>query len=434
MGKNWTEVSNIRKRVINRTPQAFQERTANYWLLWLNKDNPSFHDLPEEIIKQYKRSLLIMRTNIHENGAVMAAIDSDILLFNKDTYSYTWPRDGAIVAHALDLAGYPVPSRNFFIFCAEVMGREGYFLHKYNPDGSLASSWHSWVNDGSRALPIQEDETALVLWALWEHFTIYRDVEFIKPLYRRLIKAAADFMVDFIDEKTGLPLPSYDLWEERFGVHTFTVCTVIAGLRAAAMFTEAFGDIELSDKYSHAGARVLTAMKEHLYDEDKKCFMRSVYVGEDGSLTGDYTLDMSMSVLVGLKIMPADDKMVSCTMNALHDKLWCKTDVGGMARYERDTYQAVVTASPEIPGNPWIISTLWHAQYLIEFAHNREMLGGAVEMLHWAVARALPSGALPEQTHPHTGAPISVSPLTWSHAEFIITVKQYLKKVSELDG
>ncbi len=43
-----------------------------------------------------------------------------------------------------------------------------------------------------------------------------------------IIKAAGDFMVAYRDPETGLPLPSYDLWEERQGVLTWTVATVWA--------------------------------------------------------------------------------------------------------------------------------------------------------------------------------------------------------------
>ena len=49
-------------------------------------------------------------------------------------------------------------------------------------------------------------------------------------------------MMNYRDRKTGLPLPSYDLWEERQGVLTFTVSAVYGGLIAAASFTEAFGE------------------------------------------------------------------------------------------------------------------------------------------------------------------------------------------------
>ena len=75
----------------------------------------------------------------------------------------------------------------------------------------------SLVRRSAQQLPIQEDETALVIWALWQPFVLSRDIDFIKPLYRSLIKRAGDFMVAYRDEETGLPGPSYDLWEERRG-------------------------------------------------------------------------------------------------------------------------------------------------------------------------------------------------------------------------
>ena len=91
-------------------------------------------------------------------------------------------------------------------------------------------------------LPIQEDETGLVLWALWEHYSIHRDIEFAHRLYGRMVKPCADFMSAFIDPDLGLPKPSWNLWEDRRGVHTFTCAAVIAGLRAAANFAELFAE------------------------------------------------------------------------------------------------------------------------------------------------------------------------------------------------
>ena len=44
-------------------------------------------------------------------------------------------------------------------------------------------------------------------------------------------------------------------------------------------------------------------------------------------------------------------------------------------------------------------------------------------------AHELPGGLLSEQVDPHTGAPLSVSPLTWSHAELVVTVEEYLTKL-----
>ena len=429
---DWKGVKRLNDLVIKRTPGYFIKRTANYWRLWLDRENIKFGDLTDAIRRLYTRSLLILRTHINNNGAVIAANDSDILHFSSDTYTYMWPRDGALVAYALDLAGHPIPARRFFEFCGEIIGRNGFFLHKYNADGSLASSWHPWVLEGKPHLPIQEDETGLVVWALWEHYSMYRDVEFIKPLYRKVIKAAADFMYDFVDRRTGLPLPSYDLWEEQLGIHTFTVSAVIAGLRAAGHFTTAFGETELSGKYERAADRMRDALTEYFYSDEAGRFLCSVSE-RLGILKKDFRIDASLSGLFAFGVFPAADDKIQSTMYALKDKLWCKTGIGGMARYENDRYQSVVDPSGDIPGNPWVICTLWHAQYLIEKAKNKEELEECLPILGWVAEIALRSGVLAEQVNPFTGEPVSVSPLTWSHATFIITVQRYLKKFLEVE-
>ena len=45
---------------------------------------------------------------------------------------------------------------------------------------------------------------------------------------------------------------------------------------------------------------------------------------------------------------------------------------------------------------------------------------------------ALPFGELAEQINPHTGEAISVALLSWSHAEFVIAVCEYIEKQKEL--
>ena len=184
------------------------------------------------MIDLYKRSLLIARTQIGRNGAIMASTDTDIVHYNRDT-TPIWPRDGAFVAYAFDEAGYSEVTRTFFRFCSDLLSPGGFLWHKYNPDGSVGSSWHPWMHDGETHLPIQEDETAVVLFALEKHYLAVNDLEFVERLYTPLIKPAADFLAGYRDSRTGLPLDSYDLWEERRGIFTYTVCTVWAGLRAA---------------------------------------------------------------------------------------------------------------------------------------------------------------------------------------------------------
>ncbi|MDP2947524.1 MAG: glycoside hydrolase family 15 protein, partial [Nanoarchaeota archaeon] len=55
-------------------------------------------------------------------------------------------------------------------------------------------------------------------------------------------------------------------------------------------------------------------------------------------------------------------------------------------------------------------------------------LADAAADIEW-VAKFARSGMLSEQLNPYNGSPISATPLTWSHAEFVRTVIEYDKKM-----
>jgi GH15 family glucan-1,4-alpha-glucosidase len=118
-------------------------------------------------------------------------------------------------------------------------------------------------------------------------------------------------------------------------------------------------------------------------------------------------------------------------MAAVRERLWVKTAVGGCARYEGDAYERA-TSDPSIPGNPWIICTLWLARHAIEAAVTPEEIEQARPLLDWVAAHAAPSGVLPEQVDPFDGTPRSVVPLTWSHAELVFTVRRLIERRAEL--
>jgi GH15 family glucan-1,4-alpha-glucosidase len=427
-GYRYDDVRDLHQLVVRRGPDFFLDRTRHYWRLWVNKDEPSrFEGLTVEVVRLYKQSVLIVRSQIDDEGAIIAATDADILQFGRDTYAYMWPRDGALVAHALIRAGHGRSPQGFFDFCAKVISNEGFLLHKYNPDGSAGSSWHPWLAaDGSKQLPIQEDETALVLWALWAHFERFRDVEWTGTLYRSLIVTVADFLCRFVEPHTGLPAPSYDLWEERHGILTFTTAAVVAGLEGAANFVEAYGEPERATEYRRVSTRMRAAAREFLFDSDRGHFSRMIKVKADGAIERDSTLDASIAGAFQIGLFPIDDPLLVSTMEALERRLWCRTEVGGVARYENDYYHQVSNDLENVPGNPWFICTLWLADWHAARAQSIEDLGRARELLEWCAAHALPSGVLAEQVHPYTGEPLSVSPLTWSHATFVESVHQFL--------
>ncbi|MBP7415008.1 MAG: glycoside hydrolase family 15 protein, partial [Pyrinomonadaceae bacterium] len=430
-GASHAEVDKLNSHALERGPEKYFGETETYWREWVNKNDTDFGDLPDDLIRFYKRSLLMIRTQIDHDGAIIAANDSDVSERATDNYSYSWMRDGSFVANALDCAGYPEISRKYFDFCERCMHPNGYFFQKYNADGTLGSSWHPrWDNYRKVPMvPIQEDETALVLWALWRHFEKGRDVEFVRKLYGSMIVPCANFLEQFRDAETKLPKPSWNLWEDRLGVHTFTCATVVAGLRAAANFAGLFNDAYEAAKYSKAADEIVEAMRTHLYSAEHGRFLRSLQTNGGDSLTPDATVDASLFAVFYFDCFASDDPMVTGTMQAINDNLLVTTEFGGVARFENDGYMRV---SEDVTGNPWFICTLWLAEYYIAIAKTTDDLKPALDILEWTAKRALPSGVLAEQIDPLTGEPVSVSPLTWSHSTFVATVNSYLTKLKGL--
>lgn len=425
-GKNIEEVGEPDRLARKTGVEQLLLEVENYWSAWVNKKETDLTLLSRNIARMFKTSLLVMRTHVDDGGAVIASCDSDILAFNRDTYSYVWPRDGALAALAFDAAGFHEVSRLFFLFCNDVITKRGFFHHKYLADGSRGSSWHAWVDsNGKTQLPIQEDETALVLCALWKHYQKYRDIEFIGKVYANLVVRATEFLLDHRDEKTGLPRPSFDLWEEKIGVFTSTAATVCLALTAAAQFARLFYDSKRQELLSRAAAQMKQAMLTCLYDGQLGRFIKAIH--PDGSR--DLTIDSSLMFTFLYGPFGAGEEAVANTVHSIAGKLQLRTRVGGLARYENDDYCRV---SPEITGNPWFLCTIWLARWHIARASSIEELKSGLEILEWVTRHSLASGILSEQLDPFTGSPISASPLVWSHAEFVMAVSEYLEKYRQL--
>ena len=61
---------------------------------------------------------------------------------------------------------------------------------------------------------------------------------------------------------------------------------------------------------------------------------------------------------------------------------------------------------PQYGDNPWIVCTLWLAQYYLGIGRTEE----ACALLDWAMARRLPSGVLASNSDPETGYQLGVAP------------------------
>ncbi|MFB6198734.1 MAG: glycoside hydrolase family 15 protein, partial [Halobacteriaceae archaeon] len=108
----------------------------------------------------------------------------------------------------------------------------------------------------------------------------HRNEDFAREFYDNYVKDAADFLCEYRDGT--LPRVCHDLWEEREGVMTYTVATVIAGLRAAANFARHFDQEEREERYEKVAAEMQTALINDLWSEEHGRFARRLT--EDGEL------------------------------------------------------------------------------------------------------------------------------------------------------
>jgi GH15 family glucan-1,4-alpha-glucosidase len=405
----------IHHKLKEATAKSRLEETRHNWYTWLDIARDELQPMSESERNMVKKSLMVIRAHTDKRGGIIASCDSSIYNYGRDYYSYVWPRDGAYAIWPLIRLGYREEPKRFFEFCRDILAPGGYLMHKYQPDRAIGSTWHPLVHGRHTELAIQEDETAVVIYMLGEYLQASKDNDFVSSLYVTLVQPAANFMTDYRDEATKLPHASYDLWEEKFATHTYTVALVHQALLTAADFADMFDFPDDAVRWRAAAAEI-AANASVLFDTDRKAFRKSFLLQDDGSLQFDNTLDVSS--MYGVLMFALHDfgfEETKQTASAIESTLLNQSPSGGSPRYEHDRYFA---SNLPYQGNPWFVTTLWLAQYYIRL-NNRTK---AQQLVDWTLEHTLPSGVLSEQIDPAEGKPLSVTPLVWSHAELINTL------------
>jgi glucoamylase len=360
-------------------------------------------------------SLGQLRAHQDRGGAIMAGLDSEMVGLARESYAYCWHRDGALVARAALRCGDLDIARRFLAFSDRTLESGGYFRQRYHADGSPASSWHPQPRAADTHLPIQSDETALTALTAAEFLRLEPE----QAVARRLLERLLDFLLEYRDLKTGLPRPSHDLWEERFGIHTFTVAATEAALMAGATLNE-----DRSDELREAATRMRAARHHFLFHRDLNRFARRLEINE-----GHHHLDMTLDAsLLGLDFLFPSGKTPSAETEATLTALATELAVpawGGVARYSGDQYHRDAALPDAVPGNAWLLTTAWLAAREARRARTAEDLRPARARLDWLLEQAGPSGALSEQIDAQTGQDHSIRPLTWSHAEYLVALIEY---------
>jgi len=421
-GSDLEEVMELLNEARERTSGEWYEETKGYWDRYLDSLKPCPLD-DEDVRELYERSLLMFPLmSDAKTGSIIAAPEFDEHFTRCGGYGYCWGRDAAFITTALDRAGLTQLSDQFYEWTLTAQSSDGSWQQRHYHDGSLAPSWG-----------LQIDEGASIIWGMYQHYRHTGDDSFAHRVWPS-VRRGAEFLMRFRDDETGLPLPSKDLWEEREAIHTYSAAAVYGGLCAAAEFARLAGEEALASSWQEAAERIKRAIAELCWNEARGSLYRGLRLTVDESrykqakaegatgrveelpkgyqryvLDVDPVLDISLvGVSVPFEAIPADSEKMRKTADAVEAALTVPV-VGGIKRYEDDPY---------IGGNPWLLTTLWLAQYRIAVGE----LDAARELLRWAIEHRTRTGLLPEQVDKDTGATAWVVPLTWSHAMFVLAV------------
>ena len=392
-----------------------QENTKKYWQKYLKSHDGLNLNLTDNLRNKkieeiYDRTILLypLLTN-GETGGISAAVEVDEKLTKCGRYTYCWPRDAVFITNAMDILNMKKEVEKFYkVFCKNTQSRNGMWEQRFFTDGKLAPCWG-----------YQIDETASVVYGVYNHYLKTMDKKFLKDnlkMTEKAIKFLQKYVTDILEKENKMHV-SYDLWEMYEGVHLYSMASIYSAFDAMINiyeelkeeFTKNRVKQENVNKEKETLRKELVKLKEYclknFYDETKKSFVRNLE---------DKKIDISiLGAVTPFKMLTAKEKKVLNTVERINMTL--RTYTGGYQRFEKDHYMG---------GNPWVIANLWMANYYLETGENKK----ARECFDFVLQTAGKHGYLAEQIDNSTMSPAWIIGLGWSHAMFIITVQKMLEK------
>ena len=413
--------------------------TKAYWRKYVKQHNglkikEPENSYDERIYEIYKRSILLfpLLTNA-ETGAIIASPEIDENFTKCGRYAYCWPRDAVFMTKAMDILKMNKETEKFYkVFCQKTQSKNGMWEQRFYTDGKLAPCWG-----------YQIDETASVVFGVYEHYKYTNSEKFLKDNLQ-MCEKATDFLKRYvkdwvesafkndgqgidnsqIDLKDNLQAHkyhvSYDLWEMCEGVHLYSLASIYSAFVSMLKIYDVLGkDVSDFENNRLKQEKVEKSKKEieklqleikkyinkYLYDEEKKSYVRN---------TEDKKMDISIiGAVTPFEVFKPKEKKVQNTIERINLSL--RTYTGGYQRFENDNY---------MNGNPWPIANLWMTLYYLETGEKKK----AKETFDFVIKTAGKHYLLGEQVNNETLKPNWVIGLGWSHAMFIIVLEKLYEK------
>ncbi len=426
------EVERVKKIDLNKE----YNDTKSYWRKYVKTHNglglkEPENSYEEKIYDIYKRSILLfpLLTNT-ETGGIIASAEIDENFSQCGRYAYCWTRDAVFMTKALDILKMEKETEKFYkTFCKKTQSKNGMWEQRFFTDGKLAPCWG-----------YQVDETASVVYGVYEHYKYTKSEKFLKDNLQ-MCEKAINFLKRYVEDWLEIEVEdehdkdivkqeieanqkqkkhkyhvSYDLWEMCEGIHLYSLASIYAAFesimriyRVLGNNTSDFENNRLKEEKIIKNERELeklqTEIKKYIntnmYDKEKNCYLRNT---EDGKM------DISMiGSVTPFNMFKAKEKKIVNTVEKINLSL--RTYTGGYRRFEQDNYRN---------GNPWAIANLWMTLYYLETGEKKK----AKETFDFVIKTAGKHSFLGEQIDNETLKPNWVLGLGWSHAMFIIVLEK----------
>ena len=424
------EIERIKKIDLNKE----YTNAKSYWRKYVKSHNGLNFKEPknsyeEKIHDIYKRSILLfpLLTN-QDTGGIIASPEIDENFTRCGRYAYCWPRDAVFITKALDILKMEKDTEKFYkVFCKKTQSKNGMWEQRFYTDGSLAPCWG-----------YQVDETASVVYGVYEHYKYTKSEKFLKDnlqMCEKAIEFLKRYVKDWLNiegkdehdrDRVGEEIEaavnrqghryhiSYDIWEMCEGIHLYSLASIYAAFDCIMKIYKVLGnkasDFEnnrLKEEKIVKNERELEKLKteikkyinENMYDEEKKSYVRN---------PEDRKMDVSIiGAVTPFNLFKPKEKKIVNTVERINLSL--RTYTGGYQRFEQDHY---------MNGNPWPIANLWMTLYYLETGEKKK----AKETFDFVVKTAGKHSFLGEQIDNNTLQPNWVLGLGWSHAMFVIVL------------
>ncbi|MDO5557067.1 MAG: glycoside hydrolase family 15 protein [Clostridia bacterium] len=314
-------------------------------------------------------------------------------------YSYCWPRDAVFITKAFDILKMDKETERFYkIFCKKTQSENGMWEQRFYTDGKLAPCWG-----------YQIDETASVIYGIYEHYKISNKIAFLKSCLG-MCEKAVDYLKSYIDNIIANKQiqKSYDLWEMNEGIHLYSISSIYAAFNSMREIYR-----EISEVYN---INVDYKVKElEIYILKTKNYIKENFIKNNCLVRNkkDELTDISiLGTVIPFEVFDLGDIVIKNIITKINLNL--RTYTGGYLRFEKDHYRG--------GQDPWIISTLWMAMYFKKNGQHKK----AQECMDFVVNSANEHGFLSEQVNNRNMQSSWVIGLGWSHAMFIIVCEMLL--------